>query len=155
MESLKLHQFFSLYRPLLLLTQDTSTIFQSFQKIPSLTSSSQDEINTPEVSAVPPGTLDDPPEASPEADAEAARQLVRALVINHAGAAAAWEDTLRRLGHDVDLEPGRAGLREKLARERKQATMDSTKRKRRKKMKKHKLRKRRKATRAQRLKIGR
>jgi hypothetical protein len=58
--------------------------------------------------------------------------------MNRAGAAMAWEHTLRGLGLDVDLEEGRAGLKEQWAREWHDMMMDSTKRKRKKKMKKHK-----------------
>ena len=80
-------------------------------------------------------TIDDPPEASPESDADAARQLARAMVVNKVGAALSWEQTLRRLGLDES-----AGRREEvsLAQAEFDALMDSTKRKRRKKMKKHK-----------------
>jgi hypothetical protein len=128
-------------------------IFESSsQTIPLLTTSSA---TTPEVHTLLPGGLDDPPEASPEADADAARQLVHALVVNRAGGTTAWEHTLRWLGLDVGLEDGRVGLKEQLAREWEDVMMDSTKRKRRRKMKKHKLKKRRMATRAQRIKIGR
>ncbi|KAG5720568.1 hypothetical protein E4T56_gene5768, partial [Termitomyces sp. T112] len=93
------------------------------------------------------------PEATADADAAAARQLTRAITMSHAGAAVSWEQTLRRLGLDVDKD--RIEMQEKLDKEWREVLMDSTKRKRRKKMKKHKLKKRRKATRAQRIKIGR
>lgn len=79
--------------------------------------------------------VDDTPEPSPEADADAARQLARALVVNHVGASLAWEATLKRLG--LDETKGRAE-EVSLAEEEFQIYMDSTKRKRRKKMKKHK-----------------
>lgn len=106
--------------------------------------------------------MEDPPEATPEADANAARLLNRALVVNGLGGAVSWEETLARLGvvedrmdltemglgaHDVvDVGVSMNGF---------DAYMDSTKRKKRKKMKKHKLKKRRRLQRAHRIKIGR
>lgn len=116
----QLHQFFSLHRPLLLLDRPTSTLFQ-----PSSTES------------LAPASLsvDDPPEASPEADADTARQLSRTLVINRVGSAVDWEKTLQRLGWESDpsvyLDISNEFVSSSIA-------MDSTKRKRRKKMKKHK-----------------
>lgn len=95
---------------------------------------SQPEAGT--VAAGPPnttlGTIDDPPEASPEADADTARQLSRALVVNRVGNSVDWEAALQRLGLDVQdsafmMDIGDSGI-----------ALDSTKRKRRKKMKKHK-----------------
>lgn len=80
-------------------------------------------------------TFDDPPEASPESDADAARQLARAMVVHKVGAALLWEQTLQRLG----LDDAKNRLEEvNLAQAEFDAAMDSTKRKRRKKMKKHK-----------------
>lgn len=94
--------------------------------------------------------MEDPPEATPEEDADTARLLNRALVVNRLGGTVSWEETLAKLGvveesmglaemgmgaHDVvDVEVSMDGF---------DAYMDSTKRKRRKKMKKHKLKKRR------------
>jgi len=90
------------------------------------------------------------------------------------GATISWDNTLRRLGMDVDLAARDLRAREWdqewediladstkqilaeqqiLAESMHQILTDSTKRKRRKKMKKHKLRKRRKLTRAERLKL--
>ena len=95
--------------------------------------------------------LEDPPEATPEADADAARLLNRALVVNRLGGAASWEETLTKLGFVED----RMGLTEigigaqdvvdvdGSIMDGFDAYMDSTKRKKRKKMKKHKLKKRR------------
>ena len=81
------------------------------------------------------GTIDDPPEASPESDADAARQLARALVANRVGAALTWEATLKRLGLDVAAEHEEEVCQ---AQAEFDMYMDSTKRKRRRKMKKHK-----------------
>ena len=86
-----------------------------------------------------------------DADAEAARQLTRALTMSQAGATIAWENTLRHLGLDPAKDEERVGLQERFEKEWSEVLMDSTKRKRRKKMKKHKLKKRRRATRTERL----
>lgn len=120
---LVLHRFFALHRPCLLLNQPTTSLFES---APTTTMSSPG-------GAPPPaslGTIDDPPMATPEADADAARQLSRALVMNRVGNLTDWEDALARFGLQEVKEPAPpvpAGI-----------SMDSTKRKRRKKMKKHK-----------------
>ena len=125
---LKLHQFFSLHRPLLTVSQPISSLFEAsptpFAFPPTLPS---DEVEM--------GSLEDPPEASPESDADAARQLARALVVNRVGAALSWEATLKRLG--LDVTEGRA---EEISQAQAEFDMymDSTKRKRRRKMKKHK-----------------
>lgn len=127
-QDLKLHQFFSLHRPLLTVSQPISSLFES----------SSQGFNWPPVSNVEASsfnTIDDPPEASPEADADAARQLARSFVVSRVGASLAWEDTLRRLG--LDVAEGRAE-EVSLAQAEYDILMDSTKRKRRKKMKKHK-----------------
>jgi hypothetical protein len=42
--------------------------------------------------------LEDPPEATPEADADAARLLNRALVVNRLGGIVSWGETLAKLG---------------------------------------------------------
>ncbi|ETW86283.1 hypothetical protein HETIRDRAFT_415228 [Heterobasidion irregulare TC 32-1] len=130
---LKLHQFFSLHRPLFLNTPPTAL----FDPTPaaSLTGPPRSPASDADADAdarAELAALDDPPEASLEADADAARQLARALVINSVGAAIAWDDTLRRLGIPTDqipLDPAAAAAH---------IRADSTKRKRRKKMKKHK-----------------
>lgn len=88
---------------------------------------------SPEASSL--SKFDDPPEASLEADADTARQLARAMVVNRIGASMAWEGTLKRLG--LDVTEGRAD-EVRLAEAEFEVLMDSTKRKRRKKMKKHK-----------------
>ncbi|KAG6816903.1 hypothetical protein H0H87_001856 [Tephrocybe sp. NHM501043] len=141
----KLHQFFSLHRPLLLLARPHSILESA--NAPSFLPEANHKL--------PHWLLDEFPEATPDADAAAARQLARAMTMTHAGAAVAWEATLRRLGLDVTKDADRVGLQEKWDKEWQDVLMDSTKRKRKKKMRKHKLKKRRKATRAQRLKIGR
>jgi hypothetical protein len=149
-KDLDLHSFFSGHRPLLLLSQPSSSVFESW---PDLRLS-----NKPDPAAFQHQSLlnqlgginlEDPPEATPEADADAARLLNRALVVNRLGGTVSWEETLAKLGvieermnlaemgmgaHDVVDSSMMNGF---------DAYMDSTKRKKRKKMKKHKLKKRR------------
>jgi len=142
----KTHQFFSLHRPLLLISQPTSI----FRPIPS-NYSLFDPLQPP-VSENTFG-FDLTSEPSIDADAEAARQLTRALTINKAGATVSWENTLKHLGLDVAQDADRVNLQQQFDKEWQDVMMDSTKRKRRKKMKKHKLKKRRKATRSERMKL--
>lgn len=125
-QDLKLHQFFSLHRPLLSLSQSSSSLFDSHSSLFPTAAA-------PEPAAF--GSIEEGAEASPEADADAARQLARAMVVNRVGASIAWEDTLRSLG--LDVAPERAA-EVSLAEAEFEIYMDSTKRKRRKKMKKHK-----------------
>ena len=95
--------------------------------------------------------LEDPPEATPEADADAARLLNRALVVNRLGGTVSWEETLAKLGvteERMSLAEMGMGAHDVVGMDASMvsgfnAYMDSTKRKRRKKMKKHKLKKRR------------
>ena len=128
----KLHQFFSLHRPLLLLPTPSSILTPAPANIDlSNLNSTSDAAHS--------WLLDEFPEASMDADAAAARQLTRALTMNHAGATVIWEATLRRLGLNVDQDTERAIMQQQWSREWQEVMMDSTKRKRRKKMKKHKL----------------
>jgi hypothetical protein len=83
------------------------------------------------------GHPEDSTEHPVDADAEAARQLTRALTITRAGATVAWDSTLRRLGVDVDSAANDLRAKE-WNQEWEDILADSTKRKRRKKMKKHK-----------------
>ncbi|KAG6854548.1 Cleavage polyadenylation factor subunit clp1 [Blastosporella zonata] len=137
----KLHQFFSLHRPLLLLSRPHSILDST--NAASFLPEQQPEHPAPKPDT-PQWLLDEFPDVSSDADAATARQLSRALTMNHAGATVAWEDTLRRLGLDVNKDADRVGLQEKWDKEWQDVLMDSTKRKRKKKMKKHKLKKRRK-----------
>lgn len=131
----KLHQFFSLHRPLLLLAQPSSILSST---APEVDPTSIKPRSSATETSNHPWLLDEFAEASMDADAAAARQLTRALTMNHAGATVAWEDTLRRLGLDVDKDADRVGLQQQWVREWEEVLMDSTKRKRKKKMKKHK-----------------
>ncbi|KAG2020162.1 hypothetical protein CC2G_005531 [Coprinopsis cinerea AmutBmut pab1-1] len=154
----KLHQFFALHRPLLLLNNSPS-LFTSGPSLESILSTSgqvQPRQESETQAQQPLSVFDDfPADASIDADAEAARQLARGLTLNKAGPAVAWEDTLKRLGLDPSRDPERVTMQEQMDKdwEDVQILLDSTKRKRRKKMKKHKLKKRRKATRSSRLKL--
>lgn len=132
----KLHQFFSLHRPLLLHSQPISALFETPpQSWDTFLSPATEGTSTtqPNIS-----TLDDPPEASYEADADAARQLARALVMNRVGGVISWQNTLAKLGSDGNTNAGRAELAKEWAREWETIYADSVKRKRKKKMKKHK-----------------
>jgi len=132
----KLHQFFSLHRPLLLLSAEPHTILQSAPSDAGLFGRQAQE-------ATPPSPFSSHLDLSEaEADAETARQLTRALTMSQAGSMADWENTLRRLGWD----DGRAEVKAQMAEEWNEVVMDSVKRKRRKKMKKHKLKKRRRVS---------
>lgn len=131
----KLLQFFSLHRPLLHISNPISILDFSAtapfepEKYGNATNGSKSTWLLNEFS-----------EASVDADADAAtaRQLSRALIMTHAGASVAWEDTLRRLGLDLEKDVDRIQTRAQMDREWEEVTMDSTKRKRGKKMKKHK-----------------
>lgn len=125
---LQLHQFFSLHRPLLTISQPTTMLFDN-PPIPfSPTFLSQGR-------SASYADFDDPPESSPESDADASRQLARAVVVNRVAPAMAWEDTMKRLG--LDVAEGRAE-EVSAAKAEFDVYMDSTKRKRKRKMKKHK-----------------
>ncbi|KAF8489807.1 hypothetical protein F5888DRAFT_1744617 [Russula emetica] len=147
---LRLHQFFSQYRPLVL-SQPASALFDSSTTLTLNPAPPQGPSSTitASASAAAQATLEDPPETTPEADADTARLLSRTLVMNAVSSAVSWDATLRRLG--LNPAENTAALGDQgLAVE-----LDSTRRKRRRKMKKHKLKKRRRLQRAQRLKIGR
>ncbi|KAN0127994.1 hypothetical protein V8E53_014171 [Lactarius tabidus] len=141
---LRLHQFFSQHRPLVL-SQPASALFDASSTLVLGT-------QAPTPSTGTPVTLDNPPETTPEADADTARLLARTLAMNAVNSSVNWEATLRRLG--LNPAEGR-DVAENAALEGLAVELDSTQRKRRKKMKKHKLRKRRRLQRSQRLKIGR
>jgi hypothetical protein len=83
-------------------------------------------------------TLDEPPESSFETDADAARQLGHALVMNRVGGIVSWQNTLAKLGLGGETAEGSAANAKETAQEWVTIYADSTKRKKRKKMKKHK-----------------
>jgi len=168
-KALQLHQFFSMHRPLLLIA-DPSSILNSPHPAHPLFPRLSYEAH----SRLPDSILATHEAIPVDSDAEAARQLTRALTITRAGATISWDNTLRRLGMDMDTAARELRAREwdqewediladstkqvlaeqqLLAESMHRILTDSTKRKRRKKMKKHKLRKRRKLTRAERLKL--
>ncbi|KAF9227835.1 hypothetical protein BS17DRAFT_407646 [Gyrodon lividus] len=141
----KLHQFFSLHRPLLLLNQPTSVIFESADPSIPLFNSPADQVNNLSQAAQSP-SIDDPPESSPEADADAARQLAHTLVMNRVGGTMAWQETLFQIGLSSEGSDGDMTLAKESAQEWVSIHADSTRRKKRKKMKKHKLKKRRRVS---------
>ncbi|KZV71866.1 hypothetical protein PENSPDRAFT_751413 [Peniophora sp. CONT] len=138
---LRLHQFFSLHAPLQLQTP-TSSLFSRAESDAAWASWTGAD-PAPESEAEMPFMLESPAEASPEADADAARQLARAVALHRAGAAASWNATLERLGLPTDADEAVMSAFEDAVQ------MDSVRRKRRKKMKKHKLKKRRRLLRMQ------
>ncbi|PPQ91401.1 hypothetical protein CVT25_014289 [Psilocybe cyanescens] len=130
----KMHQFFSLHRPLLLISQPTS-IFRPVPANYPLFSSLQPEA---EHSTQPKHGLGTTRDLFIDPDAEAARQLTRALTLSKAGATLSWEKTMKHLGLDVSKDADRINLQQQFDKEWEEVLLDSTKRKRRKKMKKHK-----------------
>ncbi|KAJ7685398.1 hypothetical protein DFH06DRAFT_1074805 [Mycena polygramma] len=148
-EEFQLHQFFSIHRPLLLLS-DPPSILQSPPPSAPLFPRQSYRWNSLLPDELAGHQRDTKFPVDP--DAEAARQLTRALTMTRAGATVSWENTLRRLGMDVDLAADDLRATE-WNQEWEDILADSVKRKRRKKMKKHKLRKRRKLTRASRMKL--
>jgi len=148
---LNLHNFFSLHRPLLLISQPTSTLFETSSSFNIKSASDLASDPPPPVPEAGMGTFEEAPEASPEADVDAARLLSTALFLNRLNSAVSWESTLKKLG--LDVNEGREAEQGALMNVY-DANMDSTKRKRRRKMKKHKLKKRRRLQRSERIKIG-
>ena len=132
----KIHQFFSLHRPLLLISQP-GTIFRTAPPNHPIFSPPEQQPEPKEQPYHKYG-LDAPLDPFIDADAEAARQLTRALTMSKAGSMLAWENTLKHLGLDVSKEADRMNLQQQFDKEWEEVLLDSTKRKRRKKMKKHK-----------------
>jgi len=122
---LRLHQFFSQHRPLVL-SQPPTALFDTSPTLALGPAPPRAPTGTGTASQA---TLEDPPETTPEADADTARLLARTLAMNAVNSAVSWEATLRRLGLNPAEDAALGGLAVKL---------DSTKRKRRRKMKKHK-----------------
>ncbi|KAF4615041.1 hypothetical protein D9613_002645 [Agrocybe pediades] len=129
----KTHQFFSLHRPLLLINQPSS-IFRPITPNQPLFRPQQPEVDQSKQQF----GLDAPTDPFIDADAEAARQLTRALTMSKAASTLAWENTMKHLGLDVSKDADRVNLQEQFERDWEDVMLDSTKRKRRKKMKKHK-----------------
>jgi hypothetical protein len=128
-QDMRLHQFFSLHRPLLNLAQPGTSVFDA---APASFAPPTWAAPAPE----PPVPASDYlPDTTAEADADAARQLARAIVMNRVGATVSFDAALRHLG--LDLSEGRARA-EEVDLSDLVMHLDSTKRKRRKKMKKHK-----------------
>jgi hypothetical protein len=137
-QDFRLHQFFSLDRPLLSLSHPGASVFQSTEGIftpPFPRNASQSHYQAQSDANLGLGAFEDNFEGSSDADADAARQLARAIVMNRVGATVDFDAALRKLG--LDVSGGRVPVEEmdmsELA-----IHLDSTKRKRKKKMKKHK-----------------
>ncbi|KAF9053959.1 hypothetical protein BDZ89DRAFT_1125643 [Hymenopellis radicata] len=141
----KLHQFFSLHRPLLMLSDPAAILRSAPPGVPLLGRESTQTPSQPQSTGAPSEYMD-----AIDADAETARQLNRALTMSRTGSTASWEATLRRLGLDVNQQPDRIGLQEQFKQDWTNVIMDSVRRKKKKKMKKHKRKKRRRLSRAQR-----
>lgn len=124
--TLHLHSFFSLDRPLLLLNNPVSSLFQRME--PPTTSAAA----TP----APSGTLFSEngaaEEADSDADADTARILARAMVVQRVQSSMEWCKVLERLGIPSDVPPTVSAATDF------HVEMDSVKRKRRKKITKHK-----------------
>ncbi|KAJ7272014.1 hypothetical protein B0H12DRAFT_1092418 [Mycena haematopus] len=150
-EEFKLHQFFALHRPLLLLGDPAAVLTSPPPHVPLFP---EQQATAPEkekwswdgglpdgawvgtgMSADTAGTAGT--KHPVDHDAEVARQLTRALAMTCVGARVAWDDTLRRLGMDVDTAAQDLRAAE-WNQEWEDILADSVKRKRRKKMKKHK-----------------
>ena len=131
---LRLHQFFSQHRPLVL-TQPAAALFDSCPTLALNPAPPHGPGTTTRAAAsVPQATLEDPPETTPEADSDTARLLARTLAMNAVSSAVSWDATLRRLG----LHPAENTAAAALEGHGLTVELDSTHRKRRKKMKKHK-----------------
>jgi hypothetical protein len=154
-ETLHLHKFFSLERPLLLLThpQPTNIIFSgspsgAFERLGQTTRHANTNAeNLAEHLKMANGEFGMGIE-DPDADADAARLLSRSLVMQNITSRMEWDTALSRLGFksDTDMESLKAAMAS--------IQMDSVKRKRRKKITKHKYKKRRKLQRAERRRLG-
>lgn len=113
--TLHLHNFFALDRPLLLLSQPPSSLFESLQgKHLSPSPSHLTELASGEDAF---GTIME----DEEADVDAARLLAKSLVTQRVSSTMDWSDVMVKLGLPDDIR----------------VQMDSVKRKRKKKMTKH------------------
>jgi nitric oxide reductase activation protein len=109
-----LHSFFSLDRPMLLLSQPTSRLFNTLP---------------------PPRAPAEDNAGETDADADAARALSHALVMSRVQSAADWAGAIQRLGVTADAADAREEAR---VQDDLDVLMDSVQRKRRKKITKHK-----------------
>ncbi|KAJ7156959.1 hypothetical protein C8R43DRAFT_997813 [Mycena crocata] len=133
----QLHQFFSIHRPLLLLPTPPAIFKTPPPSAPLFYTPPQDYESHSSLPDEVVGHPDESTDIPVDADAEAARQLTRALTMSRAGATVSWESTLRRLGLDVDSAAHELRVTE-WNQEWEDILADSVKRKRKKKMKKHK-----------------
>lgn len=143
----KIHQFFSLHRPLLLISNPPSMFTPPPASAPLLRSSSLDSLTSKTIggdvlSPSPSGVLNLDGtygyNVNVDEDVETARQLHYVITKNRVGAVAEWETVLKKMGLDMSQDAERVQLREQMDKEWEEVLMDSVKRKRKKKMKKHK-----------------
>lgn len=144
---LMMHQLFSLHRPMLLYNQP---VYRHFEYVPINTRMAETWWSKPAPIQPSSVLIEDPPEATPEADADAARVLSRQLVINRVQETLTWDATLSKMGvvHEdrigeqtrVDMAKELEAVKSRIARNlsKRRILADSVKRKRKKKMKKHK-----------------
>jgi len=131
--TLSLHNFFSLHRPLLLLSNPASSLFD--QPSLALTSRQQDDIAREE---------EREEREEVESESSAAVLLLHSQITSNLSPRLSFNDVLARLGSKEEIQMQRS-IEEEI---RKGAILlDSVKRKRKKKMSRHKLKKRRRALR--------
>lgn len=124
--TLHLHTFFSLDRPLLLLNNPVSSLFQRME--PPTTSA----VATPARAGSILSENGAAEEADRDADADTARILARAMVVQRVQSSMEWGKVLERLGIPSDTPTTVSATNDY------HIDMDSVKRKRRKKITKHK-----------------
>jgi hypothetical protein len=143
----KIHQFFSLHRPLLLISNPQTVFTPPSNSTPLFRSSILDSVGAEKIDGdrlppAPSGVLNLDGtygyNANVDEDAETARQLHYAMTMHRVASVATWEETLKNMGLDVSQDAERVQLREQMDKEWEEVMMDSVKRKRKKKMKKHK-----------------
>ncbi|KAG9010119.1 hypothetical protein FRB94_004373 [Tulasnella sp. JGI-2019a] len=133
--TLHLHNFFALDRPLLLLSQPPSALFESNRAF-ALSNNVASELSSASQSQAQDAfgqAMEDE-----ENDVNAARLLARSLVMQRVSSTMDWSDVMVKLGLPDDAR----------------VELDSVKRKRKKKMTKHRYKKRRKLQRAERRRLG-
>jgi hypothetical protein len=131
-QDFKLHQLFSLDRPLLGLSQPGASVFENSPTpfAPSTWTRAGSEVEQPSATY-----MDEHADPSPEADAHTARQLSRAFVMNRVASTVDFNAAMMKLG--LDMNEGRVPVQE-MDMSNMEMHLDSVKRKRKQKMKKHK-----------------
>lgn len=139
--SLHLHDFFAQHRPLLMLDQPLSQLFQSTPTSspfpPTLSGSAASIISSTESTADNAALaramgFDISGQSDAEADADVARVLARAMVVQRIQASREWGSVMTQLGLSGSPNHDEQAVMDAVV------SLDSVKRKRRKKMNKHK-----------------